>query len=889
MSSILPDFQYDIFISYRHKDNRSDQWVTKFVNALREELDATFKENISIYFDENPYDGLLENHDVDQSLKGKLKSIIFIPIISQTYCDPTSYAWQSEFCMFNKIALTDAIGRDIRLGNGNVASRILPVTIHNLDPNDIKLLEDELKAKFRFVDFTFKSPGVNRPLRQDDKREDSISRLTYRDQINKVANALKEIINGIQYPDRIGYGSIPAADADSAYLKSSAGEVATAAPQAEDNSIAVLPFVNLSQDSSQEYFADGITENILMQLASIRELRVISRTSVMRYKKSDKSAPEIANELGVKFILEGSAQAHNHKVRINIKLIDGETDDPIWSKVFVEDLDDIFSLQDKVAEVVAAQLKSSITPSESKRAKTKPTEDLEAYDLFLKGKYAFNQWNVEGYKIASEYFKRALEKDADFKMAYSFLASSYSARMSWNGDLSPNDALPFINKYLDEAWSRGPTENDYLTKAFVEFFINKNFEAAEALLLSALSMSPNDATILFTYSYVLCLSARLDEAQVLINKAKLIEPHSVAYFNYQGIYLYLSSKFSEAVELFKEGMKLFPQVVRFSDHLGRVYLSMKKYAEARDMLISGLATSNVRQPSMVAYLAIAYWHLGEIEKSQVLLDELLQRSTENEKGVNFYLAHIYAARQEFEVAKSTIRKAEITNDTDLVWLKADPLLNGVLEDRQSASGNGISSRKTDYEGAEQFILNKLRNELPTDLTYHNMDHINDVLESALQIASNELIEEEDIKLLRIAALYHDSGFITTYKNHEDRGCVLVKETLPKFGFSDTHLEKICGMIMATKIPQSPKNNLEKILCDADLDYLGRDDFYEIGGRLFEEMKTRGFLETEREWNLTQKVFLENHRYHTPFCAQKRESKKQKHLEEVLGKLQRVPK
>jgi hypothetical protein len=198
MTSLVQGFEYDIFISYRHKDNRAEKWVSQFVQALREELEGTFKESVSIYFDENPYDGLLENHSVDQSLNNKLKSLILIPIVSQTYSDPRCYAWQQEFCAFNKIALQDTIGRDIRLGNGNVASRILPVTIHEITREDIDQIEDELQAKFRFIDFTYRAPGVNRPLRQDDKREDNIGRLAYRDQMNKVANALKEIIQGIQ-------------------------------------------------------------------------------------------------------------------------------------------------------------------------------------------------------------------------------------------------------------------------------------------------------------------------------------------------------------------------------------------------------------------------------------------------------------------------------------------------------------------------------------------------------------------------------------------------------------------------------------------------------------------------------------------------------------------
>ena len=136
MPSLIPGFEYDIFISYRHNDNRSG-WVTEFVNALQEELASTIKHSVSVYFDSNPHYGLLETHNVDKSLEGKLKCLVFIPIISQTYCDPKSFAWQSEFMYFNKMANQDQFGRDIKLGNGNVASRVLPIKIHDLDADEV--------------------------------------------------------------------------------------------------------------------------------------------------------------------------------------------------------------------------------------------------------------------------------------------------------------------------------------------------------------------------------------------------------------------------------------------------------------------------------------------------------------------------------------------------------------------------------------------------------------------------------------------------------------------------------------------------------------------------------------------------------------------------------
>lgn len=198
MPSLIPGFEYDIFISYRHKDNKGERWVTDFVQALKTELDSTFKEDVSVYFDENPSDGLLETYHVNKSLEGKLKCLIFIPIISQTYCDLKSFAWLQEFCAFNKLASDDRFGRDIKLLNGNVTSRILPVKINDVDAQDQQLIEKEIGGILRSIDFIYKSSGVNRPLKRDDSRSGNNNHFSYRDQINKLANAIKEIIEAIR-------------------------------------------------------------------------------------------------------------------------------------------------------------------------------------------------------------------------------------------------------------------------------------------------------------------------------------------------------------------------------------------------------------------------------------------------------------------------------------------------------------------------------------------------------------------------------------------------------------------------------------------------------------------------------------------------------------------
>lgn len=188
---------------------------------------------------------------------------------------------------------------------------------------------------------------------------------------------------------------------------------------------------------------------------------------------------------------------------------------------------------------------------------------------------------------------------------------------------------------------------------------------------------------------------------------------------------------------------------------------------------------------------------------------------------------------------------------------------------------------TDYQSAENYIMEILKQKLPDSLRYHSYFHVMDVLSAAIIIAEDEKVNGDDLKLLRIAVLFHDSGFMNTTQNHEAEGCRIVSEVLPQFCFSAIQIEQICGMIMATKIPQSPKTQLEKIICDADLDYLGRDDFYAIGLKLFEEMKIYHRIKDEKHWNIIQMNFLKSHIYHTKWAHKFRDLRKQEHLNEII--------
>ena len=183
----------------------------------------------------------------------------------------------------------------------------------------------------------------------------------------------------------------------------------------------------------------------------------------------------------------------------------------------------------------------------------------------------------------------------------------------------------------------------------------------------------------------------------------------------------------------------------------------------------------------------------------------------------------------------------------------------------------------DFLKAKTYINRRMRKELPKHLSYHSMAHIKDVFDSARRIAKIEGIKGDDLKLLLIAAMYHDCGFVIQSKDHEKISCDIAKENLPGFGFTPEQVKAICGMIMATQVPQKPKNHLEQILCDADLDYLGRDDFFEIGNRLFHELQVYGIINTEDEWNRLQIRFLEQHHFFTETAIATRKPQKDMYL------------
>jgi TolB-like protein len=521
MSSIVPGFNYDIFISYRQNDNL-DGWVTHFVKDLEQELRGTVKNPVSIYFDQNAHDGLLQTHAVDKSLESKLRALIFIPVISQTYCDPKSFAWQHEFCAFSRLIKDDQFGRDIKVTHGNVSSRFLSIRIHDLDSDDKALLETELGGPLRAVDFIYKEPGVNRPLKPTDGKQDNLYKTDYRNQVNKVANAVKELLTGMsgghqadKPPTRV-----PSTEARSwrkrsaillslvlivslgAYAWFNFADAFLQAPAA-DRSIAVLPFENMSKDPEQDYFSNGITEDILNHLVKIADLKVKSRTSTLQYKNTPKSMVEIGEELSVKNIVEGSVRRVGNKVRIVVQLIDSETDTHIWSETYDRQIDDVLLLQSEIALEIANALKTQLSASEKENIQKPASANILAYDHYLKarGLIGWGNFNKPNLRAAIKLIDEAIMLDPDFARAYAFkgLAFFYQRYFGVSQRVWQDSALFYSSRAI--AVDRNSPDG-YLVQAKI-YEATADEDKARGAINMAYQFAPNDPDVSDAYGYSL--------------------------------------------------------------------------------------------------------------------------------------------------------------------------------------------------------------------------------------------------------------------------------------------------------------------------------------------------------------------------------------------------
>jgi len=452
------------------------------------------------------------------------------------------------------------------------------------------------------------------------------------------------------------------------------------APFPKIASIAVLPLENLSHDPEQEYFADGMTEELITDLGKIGALRVISRTSVMRYKGTKKSLPEIANELNVDALVEGTVLRSGNRVRVTVNLLHARTDRHLWAETYERDFRDVISLQDEVAQAVARQIKVALSPAEAARLATVHTVKPEAYEFYLKGRYHYYKWTPEDFRKAIEYFRKAIEIDSDWAPAYAALATSYG--WLWiEGGVPAQEALPQFNAALKTALAIDDADPEVrYAVAASAFYYRWDWEEADREFQRALAIDPNMVEARFEYAWFLSSMGRHSEALTEARSAVDRDPLSVSANLALGNIYFWAHQDDQAIAQLRHTVELEPNDFRSHDFLYSVYETKGMYEDAIKELRVARTLQGAR-PEELAGLERAYQQSGPVGYWKWQLSKAQQANDP------FEIAETYARLANVAQAVAWLEKARQQHDWRMVQLKSsrtwdpvhsDPLFQDLL-------------------------------------------------------------------------------------------------------------------------------------------------------------------------------------------------------------------
>jgi TolB-like protein/Flp pilus assembly protein TadD len=408
-------------------------------------------------------------------------------------------------------------------------------------------------------------------------------------------------------------------------VRSGAAEPVSPAAALDRRSIAVLPLMNLSPDPENEYFSDGLTEDILTQLSKIRRLKVISRTSVMQYKKTAKNLRDIGRELGVATILEGSVRKAANKVRISVQLIDAASDEHLWAETYDRELADIFAIQSDVARQITDALKAQVSPEERVRIEHRPTGDLEAYQAYLKGLFLWNQRRDESVTAGIAQFTRAIALDPGYAPAHVGLADSYIVRGNF-GTYRPREIYPAAKAAALKALELDEMLGEaHASLAQVHFNYDFDWTGAEREFTKAVELRPGYATAHHWYALYLSASGRFDQALAEIRRAQELDPLSAAIASNVGAVFFTARRYEEALTAILEALEQSPEFRSTHLYLGWVLLLTGAYTNALAALLKADALSSGLDVLTRGVLGFAYAKLGDREKAVHIADALTDR------------------------------------------------------------------------------------------------------------------------------------------------------------------------------------------------------------------------------------------------------------------------
>jgi len=453
-----------------------------------------------------------------------------------------------------------------------------------------------------------------------------------------------------------------------------------AAPPPPPKSIAVLPFMNLSPDPENAFFSDGISEEIVNALTKVPGLRVAARTSSFAFKGRSLSATEIGEALGVDTVMEGSVRRAGDRLRVTAQLTDVAEGYQLWSERYDRQMADVFAIQDEIASAIVGALRGHWAAERHDQTVKRYTEDVEAFELYLKGRYMEKTRQHAGFERGIEYFERAIDRDPNYALAYAGLADSYTL-LAFYRFLPPHDAFPKANVAAMRALDADEMLPEAHTSlAEVKFYYDWDWSAAERQFIRALELNPDDPTALHLYSELLVSQKRLAEAQVNVGRARQLEPLSPTINAGVGWTHYFGHDFPGAIAQLEKTLTIDPEYLFIHWFLGLAHLGAGSFDEAIAAFRCGREASN-QHSGMVAYLGHALGKAGQEQGARELLAELVERAATSYVPSD-YFAVLHLGLGEIDEALAWLERACRERAAHLVFLGVDPIYDELRRDER---------------------------------------------------------------------------------------------------------------------------------------------------------------------------------------------------------------
>ncbi len=440
-------------------------------------------------------------------------------------------------------------------------------------------------------------------------------------------------------------------------------------------SLVVLPLENLSGDTEQDYFAAGMTDELTANLAKIRSLRVISRSTAMAYKGTHKPLSEIARDLKVDAVVEGTVLKAGNRVRITAELVQVSTDHHLWADTYESQLGDVLALQNRVSSAIVDQIRINLSPEDKQRLAKNPSVSPNAYEDYLKGRYYWNRRSAEGFTKAIGYFEDATRRDPQYALAYAGLADCYGIiGATIYGSLPAAEAAPKAKAAAIRALEIDPTLAEAETSlATAKFNYDWDWAGAAQGFQRAIQMDPRYATAYQRYSLYSIAMGHFDESLEQIKKARELDPLSISINSSLGWRLYLARQYDRSIAQLRDTLELDPSYEWAHFILGQAYEQKHEFNPARAELQKAVELSH-NSPLMISALAHANALSGNQDEALRLLQQLMAQSKKRYVSP-FYVATVYIGLGKTETAMDWMEKAFADRSNGLVFLKVEPELD----------------------------------------------------------------------------------------------------------------------------------------------------------------------------------------------------------------------